>query len=59
MNDYKHEHKFFGFQTRKEFEPVIVDGVTYYQPVDYLISGCSCGESRKSVARTVEGGEDE
>lgn len=47
---YKHEHKYFAYNTKAEFEPVVVpnpDNAQLYQRVEYLISGCNCGAGIK------------
>lgn len=48
LNSYG--HKFFVFQVRADFEPVIIpnpDNVQLYQRVEYAITNCNCGEVRR------------
>lgn len=47
-----HEHKYFAFNTKKDFEPVVMDdGSIMYNMVEYLIAACSCGDAVKNVIR--------
>lgn len=50
---YEHEHKYYAYTTKSEFEPIFVDGEVLYRRTDYLISGCSCGLSTKSKVREI------
>lgn len=44
-----HQHKYFMFQVKKDFEPVIMaDGSILYKMVEYGYSGCNCGFGVKS-----------
>jgi hypothetical protein len=47
-----HEHKFFAFQVKNLHEPVVIDGKTYYQDVEYGYSGCNCGAMVRVKIRT-------
>lgn len=49
IDDIKHVHKYFAFQTKKDFEPVETDGGSQlYQLVEYVYSACSCGVAIKA-----------
>jgi hypothetical protein len=48
----KHNHKYFAFQIKKDFEPIAqADGSIMYKLVEYSYSCCNCGDSVKSVVK--------
>jgi hypothetical protein len=61
-----HEHKFYLFETKMAFEPIISKLLTdysskaglasgeLYQRVEYAISGCSCGVVTKRKIMLLE-----
>lgn len=52
-NDETHICRFFAFKIKADFEPIVLEGETLYERVEYLISGCSCGRSVSSRITAV------
>lgn len=60
---YVHEHKYFAFQTKTEFEPVIyvspelaemIGKDNLYTKVEYQYSSCNCGLAQKVKVRNYD-----
>ena len=57
---YTHEHKYFIYQVKNNFEPTIIldqDGRTLYIMVEYAFSSCNCGDTIKKEVRLKEDAE--
>ncbi len=52
-----HECKFFLFQIKTDFEPIIVDGKVTYTKGDFGFSGCNCGRVIKAEALRKSSGQ--
>jgi hypothetical protein len=53
MTEYEHEHKFFVFQVKADFQPLPLDenGKQLYERYEYAVLGCNCGKVVKTKVK--------